>query len=84
MWKSDPDSLLVSLLAVIKPIYGAASIGVVRVNSEKDLHHIYARVQREMAAVRVVAGALQAEVPDEVRAQSKPMPSQYLVRQGCG
>lgn len=45
--------------AVIKPIYGAASIGVVRVDSFEDLKRCYARVTKELASARVVAGALE-------------------------
>ena len=45
--------------AVIKPIFGAASIGVVRVNSAVELEATYTRVQQEMASARIVAGALQ-------------------------
>ena len=45
--------------AVIKPIFGAASIGVVRVNSEEELVAAYKRVQKEMSSARIVAGALQ-------------------------
>ena len=44
--------------AVIKPIFGAASIGVVRVNSKEKLRDIFLRVQKEMAAVRIDAGAI--------------------------
>lgn len=45
--------------AVIKPIFGAASIGVVRVNSEEQLRTTYRKVVREMAAARIVDGALE-------------------------
>jgi len=45
--------------AVIKPIYGAASIGVVRVDSLEDLKVAYARVTKELASARIVAGALE-------------------------
>ena len=44
--------------AVIKPIYGAASIGVLRVDSEEALRTGYARVRRELASASVVDGAL--------------------------
>ena len=37
---------------------GAASIGVVRVNSKEKLRDIFLRVQTEMAAVRIDAGAI--------------------------
>lgn len=43
---------------MIKPIYGAASIGVVRVNTLEDLEKTYIRVQKEMSGARIVAGAL--------------------------
>ena len=45
--------------AVIKPIYGAASIGVVRVNDVQQLESAYKRVTRELARAHIVAGALQ-------------------------
>ena len=48
-----------SLHAVIKPIYGAASIGVVRVNDMQQLESAYKRVTRELARAHIVAGALQ-------------------------
>ena len=51
--------------AVIKPIFGAASIGVVRVNSEAELEATYRRVQKEMGAARIVAGALQQGPADD-------------------
>lgn len=43
---------------MIKPIYGAASIGVVRVDSYEQLEETYVRVQKEMAGARIVDGAL--------------------------
>ena len=45
--------------AVVKPIHGAASIGVVRVNDAAALRAAYGRVQKEMASATIVAGALQ-------------------------
>lgn len=70
---SDPSQVAaagahVGFPAVIKPIFGAASIGVVRVNSAAELEATYTRVQKEMASARIVAGALQqgtAEDEDE-------------------
>ena len=54
------------LVAVIKPIYGAASIGVVRVNNMAELQKTYKKVVKEMAGARIVAGALQqADASDE-------------------
>ena len=50
---------------MIKPIYGAASIGVVRVDTLKDLEKTYVRVQKEMSGARIVAGALQQADDDE-------------------
>lgn len=44
--------------AVIKPVNGAASIGVIRVNDEAALQKAYTRVVSDMARCRVVAGAL--------------------------
>ena len=44
--------------AVIKPIFGAASIGVVRVNDEKELQKTYRKVQEEMSSAMIVDGAL--------------------------
>lgn len=51
--------------AVIKPIYGAASIGVVRVDSFEDLQRAYARVTKELASARIVAGALEQGGDDD-------------------
>ena len=45
--------------AVIKPIFGAASIGVVRVDSIEELKKSYARVVKELSSARIVAGALE-------------------------
>ena len=45
--------------AVIKPIYGAASIGVVRVDSYEDLERCYKKVTKDLSSARIVAGALQ-------------------------
>eukprot|EP00884_Botryococcus_braunii_P015539 jgi/Botrbrau1/2669/Bobra.0203s0016.1 len=61
---SDPEDIEkagkhVGFPAVIKPIYGAASIGVVRVNSQEELEEKYKKVEKEMKAARIVAGALQ-------------------------
>eukprot|EP00798_Chlamydomonas_sp_ICE-L_P025943 gene25943-11622_t len=44
--------------SVIKPVSGAASIGVIRVNNEEDLNRAYERVVRDMSNARIVAGAL--------------------------
>lgn len=55
----EAASMHVGYPAVIKPIYGAASIGVVRVDSFEDLQRSYARVTRELASARIVAGALE-------------------------
>lgn len=46
--------------AVIKPIYGAASIGVVRVNDMESLQATYKKVAKQMAGARIVDGAMQA------------------------
>ena len=46
------------LFVVIKPIYGAASIGVVRVSNYEDLEKTYGKVQEEMASAKIVDGAL--------------------------
>lgn len=50
---------LVGFPAVIKPIYGAASIGVVRVDTFEQLQASYAKVTKELASAKIVAGALQ-------------------------
>ncbi len=64
---------------VIKPIYGAASLGVVRVNSLEDLEATYVRVQKEMSGARIVAGALtqadEAETEVRWRARADPPPA---------
>ncbi|GFR47370.1 hypothetical protein Agub_g9079 [Astrephomene gubernaculifera] len=44
--------------AVIKPISGAASIGVIRANNEEDLLRAFKKVQHDMSRARIVAGAL--------------------------
>lgn len=44
--------------AVIKPISGAASIGVIRVNDMEHLQSAYRRVVNDMKKARIVAGAL--------------------------
>jgi len=54
----EPAGLHVGFPAVIKPVSGAASIGVVRVNDMAALHEAYHRVARDMSRARVVAGAL--------------------------
>lgn len=51
--------------AVIKPIFGAASIGVVRVNTQAELLEKYNQVEKEMKSAKIVAGALQQGNPDE-------------------
>jgi carnosine synthase len=54
----EPAGLHVGFPAVIKPVSGAASIGVVRVNDMAQLKEAYMRVARDMSRARVVAGAL--------------------------
>jgi carnosine synthase len=54
----DPAGQHVGFPAVIKPVSGAASIGVVRVNDAQALREAYERVARDMSRARVVAGAL--------------------------
>lgn len=44
---------------------GAASIGVIRVNSMDDLHKAYHRVVRDLSRAKVVAGALVEGTDDE-------------------
>ena len=53
---------------MIKPIYGAASIGVVRVDNLQQLETAYKRVTRELAKAHIVAGALQQGEDDEIDA----------------
>lgn len=53
------------LLAVIKPVYGAASIGVVKVEDMAGLKRTYKRVAKEMAGARIVDGAMQAGAADD-------------------
>ncbi|KAK2080066.1 hypothetical protein QBZ16_002462 [Prototheca wickerhamii] len=45
--------------AVIKPIHGAASLGVVRVDDQAALERAYARVKREMGSVLVHGGIVE-------------------------
>lgn len=64
-----------SVFAVIKPIFGAASMGVVRVNNKQQLQQAYERVQKEMAGLRIEAGALvQGTSDDGVSLQSVQPP----------
>ncbi|KAG2443559.1 hypothetical protein HXX76_001911 [Chlamydomonas incerta] len=44
--------------AVIKPISGAASLGVIRANNEEDLMKAFKKVQHDMSRAKIVAGAL--------------------------
>ena len=44
--------------AVIKPIAGAGSMGVVRVDSEEELRTLYAKVVKDMGRAVVTSGAL--------------------------
>ena len=68
--------------AVIKPIYGAASIGVVRVNDVRQLERAYRRVTRELAKAHIVAGALQqGEDEDEDEAADEAI--EATVSQVC-
>mmetsp|Transcript_24803 Transcript_24803/g.63947 ORF Transcript_24803/g.63947 Transcript_24803/m.63947 type:complete len:638 (+) Transcript_24803:91-2004(+) len=49
---------VVGFPAVIKPVSGAASIGVMRVDNMQQLNDAYARVSSDMRRAKVVAGAL--------------------------
>ncbi|KAL6747588.1 ATP-grasp domain-containing protein [Haematococcus lacustris] len=60
-----PAAAHVGFPAVIKPVSGAASIGVIRVNDEAELHTAYQRVAADMRKARIVAGALVEGDPDE-------------------
>lgn len=51
--------------SVIKPIFGAASLGVVRVDDEEALVAAFDRVTKEMASARIEAGALLAGDDDD-------------------
>lgn len=52
--------------AVIKPIFGAASIGVIRVNDEDELKTNYATVLAQLRAVKIVGGCLvEGDADDE-------------------
>lgn len=59
--------------AVIKPIFGAASMGVVRVNNRQELDKAYERVQKEMASARIEAGALVQGSSDDGGPVSAPV-----------
>ena len=73
---------MLSLCTVIKPIYGAASIGVVRVNDVQQLETAYKRVTRELAKAHIVAGALQqGEDEDEDEAADEAI--EATVSQVC-
>ena len=60
---------------MIKPIYGAASIGVVRVDDMEALRATYKRVAKEMAGARIVDGAMQAGAADAEETDQVPSPS---------
>jgi hypothetical protein len=60
--------------AVIKPIYGAASIGVVKVEDMEGLKLTYRRVAKEMAGARIVDGAMQAGAADDDETDQARMP----------
>ena len=49
---------------MIKPIYGAASIGVVKVHNLEELSKTFARVTKEMGNARITAGAISAGADD--------------------
>lgn len=55
--------------AVIKPISGAASIGVIRVDDPGMLAKSYTRVQRDLRRAKIVAGALQQGDQEEEGAE---------------
>lgn len=70
---------------MIKPIYGAASIGVVRVNDMEALRATYKRVAKEMAGARIVDGAMQAGAADADETDQVPPPSRSRDAGGpCG
>ena len=67
--------------AVIKPIHGAASLGVVRVDDQAALERAYARVKREMGSVLVHGGIVeQLDSDDEQQGnfQTTLMMEEYL------
>ncbi len=59
--------------AVIKPIFGAASLGVVRVNCQEDLLATYKKVKSEMNSVTVKDGAMMTGDPDAEEAEVCPL-----------
>ena len=61
----EEASDIVGYPAVIKPIYGAASIGVIRVDNFEQLQNSYAKVTKELSSAKIVAGALQQGAEDE-------------------
>ena len=63
--QSDMHAYL-SCAPVIKPIYGAASIGVVKVTSLEDLTKTFARVTKEMSNACISAGAISAGGDGEI------------------
>lgn len=77
----EEASKTVGYPAVIKPIHGAASLGVVRVNDHEDLVKTYERVKKEMSSVRVHGGIVeQMDSDDEHEANFKTtlMMEEYL------
>lgn len=51
---------VVGFPAVLKPIHGAASLGVIRCDNYDDFIKAYAKVANELKSARVVAGAIMA------------------------
>ena len=80
----DAAAAAVGFPAVIKPIAGAGSMGVVRVDSKEELEQLYAKVVADMGRAVVTSGALvYAPESGETGASSKAfevvmMMEQYL------
>ena len=71
------------LAAVIKPIFGAASIGVVRVDNLEQLEKAYQRVVAELKRAKIVAGALEQADDEELSAAGAQQAAQKVGSETC-
>ncbi|KAF5841959.1 ATP-grasp domain-containing protein [Dunaliella salina] len=70
---------VVGFPAVIKPVSGAASIGVMRVDNLQQLNDAYARVSSDMRRAKVVAGALsEGDIEEEEQGNAGSWLDLYL------
>ncbi|KAL4430749.1 hypothetical protein ABPG75_006005 [Micractinium tetrahymenae] len=68
--------------AVIKPIHGAASLGVLRVDSRESLAAAYEKVCNELAATIIENGVVRQATPEELaKAKSKGLSASCLMEE---